>query len=111
MKITNNKIGQNLNVLDTNKSDSASKADKIKNARINDAKELKTDLKSNDIKDAARVDVSNRAMDAKKIKDIAMSTPDVDEAKVAKFRKLIEEGKYKVDAKAVADRMVDEHFE
>lgn len=111
MKITNNKIGQNLNVLDTNKSDSASKLDKVKSARLNDAKELKNELKSNDIKDAARVDVSSRAMDAKKIKDIAMASPDVDEAKVAKFRKLIDEGKYKVDSKAVADRLVDEHLE
>lgn len=111
MKITNSKIGQNLNLLDTTKADGASKAEKTKNARINDAKEIKSEVRANDLKDAARVDVSSRAMDAKRIKDIAMSTPDVDEAKVAKFRKLIEEGKYKVDSKAVADRLVDEHLE
>jgi hypothetical protein len=49
-----------------------------------------------------------RAMDAKKIKDIAMSVPDVDQAKVEKFRKLIDEGNYKVDSKAVAEKMVDD---
>ena len=36
---------------------------------------------------------------------------DVDEAKIAKLQKLIDEGKYKVDAKAIADKMVDEHLE
>jgi negative regulator of flagellin synthesis FlgM len=39
---------------------------------------------------------------------MAQATPDVDMEKVEKFRKLIDDGKYKVDAKAVADRMVSE---
>jgi negative regulator of flagellin synthesis FlgM len=61
--------------------------------------------------DASRVELSPRAQDAKRIKEIAMQTPDVDEAKVAKFRKMIDEGNYKVDAKAIADKMVDEHLD
>jgi negative regulator of flagellin synthesis FlgM len=59
---------------------------------------------------AAKVDLSPRAQEMKKIKELAMAAPDVDVNKVAKFQKLIDEGKYKVDAKAVADRMVDEHL-
>jgi negative regulator of flagellin synthesis FlgM len=31
--------------------------------------------------------------------------------KMEKFHKLIDEGKYKIDAKAVANKMVDKHLE
>jgi negative regulator of flagellin synthesis FlgM len=57
---------------------------------------------------ASKIDLSPRAQEMKKAKEVAMSAPDVDEAKVAKFRALIDSGNYKVDAKAVADKMVDE---
>lgn len=40
-----------------------------------------------------------------------MAAPDVDMAKIEKFRKMIDRGKYTVDAKAVADRMVDAELE
>lgn len=59
---------------------------------------------------SAKVDFSTRAKEIKKAKDIATSTPDIDEAKVAKYQSMIDKGEYKVDAKAVADRMVDEHL-
>lgn len=110
MKITHNKVGQNLNLLDTTKSDGANKADKIKSAKT-DLREMGKEVRESDIKDATRVEVSARAQEAKKIKELAMAAPDVDEAKVAKFRKLIEEGNYKVDAKDIADKMVDSHLE
>lgn len=104
MKITHNKVGQNLNLIDGAKSE--------KTNGIKDSKEQKSTGAAGLLDTASsRVDVSARAQEAKKIKDIAMSTPDVDQAKVEKFRKLIDEGKYKVDAQAVADRMVDEHLE
>ncbi len=60
---------------------------------------------------SARVDVSQRAQDIKKAKELA--TPkdsDIDEAKVARLQKLIDSGKYKVDAEKVADKLVDEHL-
>ena len=57
-------------------------------------------------KGSARVDVSDRAQQMQKAKSIA-SDNGIDEAKVARLQKLIDEGKYKVDADAVADRMVD----
>lgn len=59
---------------------------------------------------AAKVDISQRAQDMKKIKELAMAAPEVDIDKVAKFQKLIDEGKYKIDSEAIADRMVDEHL-
>ena len=104
MKITHNKVGQNLNITDNKK---AEKAD-------GQSKDVKADAVSlfapQEGSGASKVDVSNRAQEAKKIKELAMAAPDVDQAKVEKFRKLIEDGKYKVDAKAVADKMVDDEL-
>lgn len=108
MKITHNKVGQNLNLTDSSRSD---KADGIKNKTAN-AGLSKTDaLTSSNLGESSKVELSPRAQEAKRIKELALATPDVDEAKVAKFRQLIDEGKYKVDAKAIADKMVDEHLE
>lgn len=110
MKITHNKVGQNLNLVDSAKQDRAagvtSKA--TENSKGIDKAEL---LKNSAVgADASKVELSPKAQEAKRIKEIAMQTPDVDEAKVAKFRKLIDEGNYKVDAKAIADKMVDEQL-
>ena len=106
MKITHNKIGQKLDLTDSGRAD---KADKVSNQKGSGAaKALENPA---DLIGAARVDVSPRAQEAKRIKELAMAAPDVDMEKVAKFRNLIDSGQYKVDAKAVADRMVDEHLE
>ena len=103
MKITHNKIGQKLNLTDAGKTD-----------KVGDGKDLKG-AKSLDnpaeLVGATRVEVSPQAQDAKRIKELAMAAPDIDMEKVAKFRSLIDSGQYKVDAQAVADRMVDEHME
>lgn len=58
---------------------------------------------------SAKVQLSERVQDMKKIKEQVNKTPDVDEAKVAKFKSMIAKGEYKVDAKAIADKMVDEY--
>ena len=55
------------------------------------------------------MDLSERAQMMQKAKAMA-SNNSVDEAKVARLQKLIDEGKYKVDANRVADRLVDEHM-
>lgn len=107
MKITHNKVGQNVNITENSKSDRASAS---KNAKSPAASSLEA-LGTGSGAEAARTDVSSRAQDARRIKEIANSVPDVDQAKVEKYRKLIDEGKYKVDAKAVADKMVDEYLE
>lgn len=109
MKITHNKVGQNLNMVDgsVNSAKAGGKSDAT--AKISDAKtDALTQAAANN---SAKVDVSSRAQEAKKIKELAMAAPDVDEAKVAKFRQLIDDGKYKIDAQAIADKMVDEHLE
>jgi flagellar biosynthesis anti-sigma factor FlgM len=43
-----------------------------------------------------------------KILQIIQDTPDVRQDKVAKLRKQIEQGRYKVDADQVAERMLEE---
>lgn len=109
MKITHNKVGQNLNLVD-----GGNKADKA--AGLKGKSEAKSPaaagiLSSDESGSSAKVDVSERAQEAKRIKELAMAAPDIDMAKVDKFRRLIDEGKYKVDSEKVADRMVDAHLE
>lgn len=106
MKITHNKVGQNLNSVDGAKSEKSGRAG-VAQKKSADAGSV---LPAN-IKDSAKVEVSPRAQEAARIKELAMSAPEVDQAKVEKFRKLIDEGKYSVNSKAVADKMVDEHLE
>jgi negative regulator of flagellin synthesis FlgM len=103
MKITHNKVGQNLNVTDTktDKSDSSKRS----GSSISPAASGLSDV------GAAKVDLSSRAQEAKKIKDLAMAAPDVDTEKVERLQKMIDAGDYKIDAKAIADKMVDEHLE
>lgn len=106
MKITHNKVGQNINLTDSSKADKA--AEKSKVSTLQDKKNASVVQASGF--EATKVDLSPRAQDLKQIKELANSVPDVDQAKVDKFQKLIDAGKYKVDAKAVADRLVDEHM-
>jgi negative regulator of flagellin synthesis FlgM len=109
MKITHNKIGQNLNLTDSSSVEKSKKNSPV-DALLNNSKTSQAD-KIKDLSDkneAAKLDFSSRSQDVRQAKELAMATPDIDQSKVEKFRKLIDEGKYKVDAKAVADRMVEE---
>jgi negative regulator of flagellin synthesis FlgM len=105
MKITHNKIGQTLNLVDS------AKTDKAQDSKSSGLKNVGQEQSLFGGADATRVDVSSQAQDAKRIKDLAMKAPDIDMQKVEKFRQLIDAGQYKVDAKSVADRMVDEHLQ
>lgn len=108
MKVTNNKIGPSTGKLDSAKLDSA-KSGKAEGAKgLLDSGRPGEAVKAKNLA-ANNVDVSERAQMMKKAKDIA-SDVSVDEAKVARLQKLIDEGKYKVDADAIADRLVDEHL-
>ncbi len=104
MKITHNKVGQNLNMVD------GLKTDRMKSGATTSPAMASEQAVALDEMGASKVEVSPKAQEAKRIKELAMAAPDVDMAKVAKFRQLIDEGKYKIDAKAVADRLVDEHL-
>lgn len=108
MKITHDKVGQNLNSAGGVKTERADRAGASGSARVETESQPPENLSN--IEPSSRVDVSSKAQEARRIKDLVNATPDVDEAKVAKFRQMIDEGKYKVDAKSIADRMVDEHL-
>lgn len=106
MKITHNKVGQNLNVNDSARSEKSDKTAGKKSV------EVPASILSN-TKDpgAAKVQLSDRAQEMNRIKELAKAAPDIDEAKVARLQKQIDEGTYKVDAKSIADKMVDDHIE
>ena len=105
MKITHNKVGQNLNLVD------GTKTEKTKSGVLPSSSDKSVDQsKGSELGGSTKVEVSSKAQEAKRIKELALAAPDVDEAKVAKFRQMIDEGKYKVDSKAIADKMVDEHL-
>jgi len=109
MKITHNKVGTNLNVRDTGKTEKSEKAKGA--AAATDVGDVKASAleglgKSSD---SSRVNLSERAQDIKRATEMAKGVPDVDEAKVARLQELIDKGEYKVDAKEIASKMVDEH--
>lgn len=110
MKITHNKVGQNLNLTDSGKADKSTGIAGKAGAEGVASSKLDA-LKSAGLGESTKVELSSKAQDAKRIKELAMAAPDVDEVKVAKFRDMIDKGEYKTDAKAIADRMVDEHLE
>jgi len=109
MKITHNKVGQNLNLTDSSRADKASKNSGVQSPAT-DSSNIKANSVAPSNTDSVKVDLSERSQDIQRAKEIAKSGSDVDLAKIEKFQKLIDEGKYKIDSKAIADRMVDEHL-
>lgn len=104
MKVSNNKIGGPGAKIDSAKS---AKSDAIAGAN-KDVKAGAMQAKSS-IKQNSNVDVSERAQMMQKAKGLA-SGDSIDEAKVARLQKMIDEGNYNVDADKIADRLVDEHL-
>lgn len=104
MKVTNNKIGSTPHGMDTNRTGKTTEAA----AALN--KDLKAGVSKANLKGSSSVDVSERAQMMQKAKNIASQPMSVDEAKVARLQKMIDEGTYKTDAEAIADRLVDEHM-
>src|SRR5258708_330632 len=101
MKVSNNKAG--------------GPSAKVENTRTRPENNvgLKSDVKSGGLHGkglgGSKVDVSERAQMMQKAKDIA-SDSSIDEAKVARLQKMIDDGAYSVDSEKVADRLVDEHL-
>ncbi len=106
MKVTNNKIGGSPSSIETNKT---AKSDAAKLGNV-DAKSAEAMHSKEALKSSANVNLSERAQLMQKAKEIASQTETVDESKIARLQKLIDEGKYKVDAASIADRLVDEHL-
>lgn len=100
MKVTNNRIGSSS----LGKTDAAGALGKDVKAR--GAKSSP----SENLQGSANVNLSDRAQMMQRAKELAGQPDTVDEAKVARLQKLIDEGKYNVDAASIADRLVDEHM-
>ncbi len=100
MKI-NNSIGPNLTQIDNAKSKGATDSNVVGRGS----------RESGGVGESAQVHVSERAQMMNRANEIASNGIDsVDEAKVARLQKLIDEGKYNISAEAIADRLVDEHM-
>ncbi len=89
--------------------DSAKANDSTKDIKSLDKNAKNPAMNANNVGTTSKVNVSEQAKHIQKAKEIA-SDQSIDHAKVARLQKLIDEGKYNIDASAVADRMVDEHF-
>lgn len=103
MKVDNKNVGQNASVQSTQTSRAKDiagkgKADKAVATAVPDF-----------FPGASKVEVSDRAQMMAKAKAIAKNDS-IDEAKVARIQKMIDDGKYKVDAEKIADKLVDEHI-
>lgn len=112
MKITHNKVGQNLNVVDGTKSEKTGKsanANKADGTKIGLNKELSERDSVGTDKMSTRVEMSPRAQELNESKNLLWLGPMSTKQKLKNFNVLLE-GKYKVDSKQVADRMVDEHL-
>ena len=105
MKITHNKVGQNVNLSDAGRTDKASAKGSAATSGADALSELTGARGSND---ASTVSLSERSQDILKAKQLAMAAPDIREDRVSELQKQIDAGKYKVDAKDIADKMVDE---
>lgn len=103
MKVDNKNIGQNASVQSTATARAKDVAGKSK------AEKAGASAVPEFFPESSKVQVSDRAQMMAKAKAIAKND-DVDEAKVARLQKMIDDGKYKVDAEKIADKMVDEHL-
>ncbi|HMN67610.1 MAG TPA: flagellar biosynthesis anti-sigma factor FlgM [Bdellovibrionales bacterium] len=106
MKVSNTKIG---NASAQTEAAKAGKAGAPKNAQ-NEASLAGLGANKTDRKSSANVNLSEQAQMMSRAKEIASEPMSVDEAKVARLQKMIDEGRYKVDAQSIADKLVDEHL-
>lgn len=100
MKVNNNGISNSLHKIGNHKTD-----------RLEDLADSKSSSvsKGENLEESAKINLSDRAQAMSKANEIA-SEQTVDEAKVARLQKMIDEGRYNVDASAIADQLVDEHL-
>lgn len=105
MKVSNsnpNNIANNVATTNTGKATAAQNS--------GGGKKASSAVTADQIKDSTQVKMSSQARDIQKAMELARPSNQVDEAKVARLQKMIDEGSYRVDASALADKMVDEHL-
>lgn len=104
MKVTGKVGSQPQSIASTE----SAKAGKL--SGLDSAKDSKSSVGASALQrtDSAKVELSQRAQDIKRAKELATPSNEIDEAKVARLQALIDSGKYKVDAEAVAERLLGE---
>lgn len=86
---------------------SAKKTEKLK-ANAYESKDAQPSVSTKT--DSASAEISSKAKDMAKAKQVANDTPDVREAKIAELREKIQNKKYDVSSSAIADKLVDDHI-
>ena len=84
----------------------AKKLDKTKVSGYEKSENAASALKN----ESANTEISSKAKDMAKAKQIATDTPDVREAKIAELKERIQNKKYNVGADAIADKLVEDHI-
>jgi len=103
MKITHNKVGQNLNLRDASRSESVTKS--------GNKSEGAAALKEGPTIASNEVDISPKAQQLQKAKEAVLNAPDINREKVERLKQMVQNNTYKVDADAVAERMLGDHLE
>lgn len=70
----------------------------------------KKSLKANVPVDENLLNISDDAKMVSKAIDIVKSTPDIRTDKVAELKKMINEGKYKINSEKLAEKIIEEHL-
>ena len=76
----------------------------------NQAIEAFTTSSHTGVRSGAEVEISDTAKLMRQASEIARETGDVRSDKVSALKKSIQDGTYEIDARAIADRLVDEHL-
>jgi negative regulator of flagellin synthesis FlgM len=103
MKINPNRIDQSI-------ASGLGKQDRVSKSENGDADVGAKKVSQGMIDSSARINISEKAKEMARVKELAKQAPDVDAEKVAKFRAMIEKGEYKVNAEALADRMLQDEL-
>ncbi|MFK8138315.1 MAG: flagellar biosynthesis anti-sigma factor FlgM [Bdellovibrionales bacterium] len=103
MKINSNNINPNL-------ASGLGNSDRVTKSKTGDGDANASKVSSALLDSSAKVNISEKAKEINRVKELAKQAPDVDAEKVAKFRSLIANGEYKINAGAIADKMVDEEL-
>ncbi|MBU6375904.1 MAG: flagellar biosynthesis anti-sigma factor FlgM [Bdellovibrionales bacterium] len=108
------KISSNNNATIQNRpaqtSDAASAAATSASKRSEKADASKAAAASRVDAGAANTEISGKAREFARAKEVAAQAPDVREDRIAELKAKIAAGNYKVNSQAIADRMVDEHI-
>ena len=85
----------------------ASKKAELKKAGYDtESKSVPTTTKT----DSVNAEISSKAKEMAKAKQLAHDAPDVREAKIAELKEKIQNKKYDVSPAAIADKLVDDHL-